>query len=223
MGDPVFSFFCPRKEVMDCKEEIWGSNSQTIREDGWVEKRWRQSVYQPYPKEVKGGRTMVRIITALLITTALSVTFGSVAEPVMAKQLKPGMPNTIELLNGEVVYDLNGEWDAVYELTITRSWPAGGRKESSKDIVRITQEGSQFVGIKLIGDAWVGKNKKAVKGELEKNGFRKVHAVAYDQKIMRAIWVPSKGEISEDGNKIVIKTRQYGALGYYVTIALKRK
>jgi hypothetical protein len=189
-----------------------------------VERRWRQSVlYQPYPKEVRGGRTMVRIIIALLITTALSLTCGSVADAEMAKQLKPGMPNTITLPNGEVVYDMNGEWDAVYELTITRTWPTGGRKESSKDIVRITQEGSQFVGIKLIGDAWVGKNKEAVKGELEKKGFRKVHAVAYDMEGMRAIWVPSKGEISEDGNKIVIKTRRYGSLGYYVTIALERK
>jgi hypothetical protein len=166
---------------------------------------------------------MVRIIIALLITTALSVTFGSVADAEMAKQLKPGMPNTITLPNGEVVYDLNGEWDAVYELTISRSFATGEAKQSSKDIVRITQEGSQFVGIKLIGDAWVGKNKEAVKGELEKNGFRKVHAVAYDMADMRAIWVPSKGEISEDGNKIVIKTRRYGYRGQYVTIALKRK
>jgi hypothetical protein len=166
---------------------------------------------------------MVRIIIALLITTALSVTFGSVADAEMAKQLKPGMPNTITLPNGEVVYDLNGEWDAVYELTVIRSITPGGAEQSSKDIVRITQEGSQFVGIKLIGDEWVGKNKEAVKGELEKNGFRKVHAVAYDPADARGIWVPSKGEISEDGNEIVIKTKRYGHQGYNVTIALKRK
>jgi hypothetical protein len=133
------------------------------------------------------------------------------------------MPNTITLPNGEVVYDLNGEWDAVYEHTVSSSLAGGEAKQSSKDIVRITQEGSQFVGIKLIGDEWVGKNKEAVKGELEKNGFRKVYAVAYDIVDRRAISVPSKGEISEDGNKIVIKTRRYGYRGQYVTIALKRK
>jgi hypothetical protein len=174
-------------------------------------------------KEVKGGRTMLRIILALLITTALCLTFGPVAEPVMAQQLKPGMPNTITLPNGEVVYDLNGEWDAVYEHTISSSLATGEVKQSSKDIVRITQEGKQFVGITLIGDAWVGKNKEAVKGELEKNGFRKVYAVAYDRVDRCTISVPSKGEISDDGNEIVIRTRRYGYRDQYVTIALKRK
>jgi len=96
-------------------------------------------------------------------------------------------------------------------------------KQTKKDIVRITQEGNQFVGTKLIGDEWVGKNKETVKGELEKNGFRKAYTVAYDMAEMRAIWVKSKGEISEDGNKIVIKTKRFGLQGYYVTIALKRK
>ena len=29
--------------------------------------------------------------------------------------LKQGMPNTVTLANGEVIYDLSGEWDAIYE------------------------------------------------------------------------------------------------------------
>jgi hypothetical protein len=176
-------------------------------------------VYQPSPREVKGGRTMVRIIIALLITTALSFTCGSVAEPVMAKQLKPGMPNTITLPNGEVVYDLNGEWEAVYDLNA--QWGGIEQRESSKDIVRITQQGSQFVGVKLIGDEWVGKYKEAVKGELEKNGFRKVHAFVYDVRPPTLQWVPSKGKISEDGNKIVIRARPSHQT--IMTIVLKRK
>ncbi|NIO21640.1 MAG: hypothetical protein GTN76_13120, partial [Candidatus Aenigmarchaeota archaeon] len=58
---------------------------------------------------------------------------------------------------------MNGEWDAVYDLAAR--WEGGiEQRESSKDIVRITQEGNQFVGIKLIGDQWVGKNQEAVKG-----------------------------------------------------------
>lgn len=163
---------------------------------------------------------MVRIILALLITTALCLTFGSVAEPVMAQQLKPGMPNTITLPNGEVVYDLNGEWEAVYDLAAR--WGGGiEQRESSKDIVRITQEGNQFVGVKLIGDQWVGKNQEAVKGELEENGFKKVHAFAHDTRQSRAIWVPSKGKISEDGNKIVIRARP--SHQSIMTIVLKRK
>jgi len=162
-------------------------------------------------------------IALLVILCAFILGAGPSTASSQPVVLKPGMPHTITLPNGEVVYDLNGEWDAVYELTITRSATGVEAKQSSKDIVRITQEGIQFLGIKLIGDEWVGKNKEAVKGELEKNGFRKVYAVAYDLADMRAIWVRSKGEISEDGNKIVIKTKRYGYQGYYVTIALKRK
>ena len=129
--------------------------------------------------------------------------------------LKPDMPNTIMLPNGEVVYGLNGEWDAVYDLTVL--WKGGVEtKESSKDIVRITQEGNQFVGIKLIGDEWVGKNLEVVKGELEKNRFRKLHVFMIFWR-----WVASKGKISEDGNKIVIKARPQPNV--IMTIVLERK
>ena len=167
---------------------------------------------------------MKRLIFVYVIIFIFSVASAPmVTDGGTTKALTSGMPNTVTLSNGDVVYDLNGEWDAVYELTTTRSITGVKSKRSSKDIVRITQEGSQFVGIKLVGDEWVGKNKEAVKGELEKNGFRKVYAVAYDMAEMRAIWVRSKGEISEDGNKIIIKTKRWGYQGYYVTIALKRK
>jgi len=166
---------------------------------------------------------MVRITLALLITTALCLTFGSVAEPVMAKQLKPGMPNTITLPNGEVIYDLNGEWEAVYDIAARHGWAGGTeQRESSKDIVGITQEGNQFVGVKLIGDEWVGKNQEAVKGELEKNGLRKVHAFVYDPRTPGGPqWFPSKGKITEDGNKIVITARPSNRTT--MTIVLKRK
>jgi len=70
--------------------------------------------------------------------------------------LKPGMPNTITLPNGEVVYDLNGEWDAVYDVD-RRRWGRGETRESSKDIVRITQEGNQFVGITRNGKRRIRK------------------------------------------------------------------
>jgi len=130
--------------------------------------------------------------------------------------LKPGMPNTITLPNGEVVYDLNGEWEAVYDSTYVGKTAGGEDTQSSKDIVRITQEGNQFVGIKLIGDRWAGKNQEAVQGELEKNRFAKLYV--FRGIILR--WVPGKGEISEDGNKIVIKARPYKEI---MTIVLKRK
>jgi len=128
--------------------------------------------------------------------------------------LKSGMPNTITLPNGEVVYDLNGEWDAVYDVTSTYRTED---TQSSKGIVRITQEGNKFAGINVIGNPWVGKNQEAVQGELEKNKFAKLYV--FRGFILR--WVPGKGEISEDGNKIVIKARPQPT--EIMTIVLKRK
>ncbi len=122
--------------------------------------------------------------------------------PATADVVKSGMPNTITLPNGEVVYDLNGEWDEVRVVTYLSSFDSAGTedKASSKDIVKITQEGKKFVGVKQIGDRWVGKNKKAVQGELEKDKFRELHALPSEHRG----WLPGKGEISEDGNEILI-------------------
>jgi len=173
--------------------------------------------------KIKKG-IMIRFISMVFLCLATSGVFilgtglsTASSQPVV---LKPGMPNTIKLPNGEIVYDLNGEWDAVYHLDIKYMGKIDVR-ESSKDIVRIKQEGNQFVGIKLIGDQWVGKNQETVKGELEKNRLRKVHAFAYDTLEKRAISVPSKGKISEDGNKIVINASP--DVNSIMTIVLKRK
>ena len=134
---------------------------------------------------------MVRMIIALLITAALLVTFGPVADAEEARPLKAGMPNTITLPNGRVVYDLSGDWDALIDSK------AGGRW---KDMVRITQKGDQFVGIKLIGGPYIGKNEEIIKGKLAQNIFKEV----FVNHFFRG-WIASKGEISEDGNKLIIK------------------
>ena len=145
---------------------------------------------------------MVGMIIALLITAALSVSCGPSK---MAKPLQAGMPNTITLANGQVVYDLNGDWDALYEIT---------KFGTNGDIVRITQKGDQFVGIKLIGNTRVGKNQKTIKGTLEQNRFKIVQAnSAYG-------WVAASGKISEDGDKIII--RAWVSIGEEV-ITLQRK
>jgi len=173
--------------------------------------------------KIKKG-IMIRFISMVFLCLVTSGAFILGAGPLTASSqpvvLKPGMPNTITLPNGEVVYDLNGEWDAVYDFDL-KHYGGTTTRESSKDIVRIKQEGNQFVGIKLIGDERVGKNQEAVKGELEKNRFRKVHTFGYDTLEKRVISVPGKGKISEDGNKIVIKARPdaYSIM----TIVLKRK
>ena len=125
------------------------------------------------------------LVSILILSVALVTTSN-------ADQLKPGMANTITLADGSVVYDLNGEWDAVYD---------NKQFGISKDIVKITQEGNKFVGIKLIGNQWVGKGEETIRGELEGNGFKSLEGYTAAEG-----WVPSDGKILDGGNKIVEKT-----------------
>jgi hypothetical protein len=127
-----------------------------------------------------------------------------------------GSKKTITLPNGDVVCDLNGEWDALYE--------SGAGK--FPDIVRITQEGGSFVGVKVIGTPAVPKGQISIKGELDKNGVKEAvvnggrlqmrFAGAAQQKDPDSLFLYCKGEISEDGNKIILE-------GSVVTVTLTRR
>ena len=146
---------------------------------------------------------MKRVLIILIIC------FGfAIAQAQMDNPLKKGMPNTVTLSTGGVVYDLDGEWDAAY---YEDYW---GTK---KDIVKITQGGNKFVGISLVGNEMASKGKETIKGELEKDGFKSVsyYIINYD-------WVPSTGEIGEKCNKIVIKAHRTGG-GIWQTLTLTRK
>ena len=107
-----------------------------------------------------------------------------------------GSKKTITLPSGEVVCDLNGEWDALYENLGAHQWVG-----NIKDMLKITQQGGSFVGVKMIGTSYVPKDAVSIKGELDKNGIKKVRLVlqtSIDEGI------ECKGQISEDGNKIII-------------------
>ena len=100
---------------------------------------------------------------------------------------------TITLPSGEVVWDLNGEWDVIIENY--GLWSNLGRYPQ---IVKITQTGSSFVGIRMIDDSWNPKGAESIRGELDKSGFKKVQ-------IMSGMGpLDAKGQISEDGNKMII-------------------
>jgi hypothetical protein len=148
---------------------------------------------------------MKTMIFVLILSVILSVSFVTSSQ---ADPLKPGMINTVTLADGNVVYDLNGEWDAVYD-----------NKEFgiNKDVVKITQEGNKFVGIKLIGNQWVGKGKETIKGELEGDGFKSIYA--YSQAMG---WEPSSGKILDGGNKIVEEQFIKG-FNYTAVLTLTRK
>jgi hypothetical protein len=104
-----------------------------------------------------------------------------------------GSKKTITLPSGEVVCDLNGEWDALYESVWVGNFT---------DMLKITQQGGSFVGVKMIGTAYVPKDAVSVKGELDKNGIKKVRVVL--QTYGDSGEECNKAQISEDDNKIII-------------------
>ena len=142
------------------------------------------------------------LILSVILSVAFVVTFSN------ADQLKPGMANTVTLADGSVVYDLNGEWDAVID---------NGRFGVSKDIIKITQEGNKIVGIKLIGNEWVGKGKEVIRGVLVGDGFK-----SYYSYNVKEGWQPSNGKILDGGNKIV-EEQEIKSLNITCRMTLTRK
>ena len=155
---------------------------------------------------------MKRIVIILIIGFVFSSLHAQIDNP-----LKAGMPNTVKLPSGEVIYDLNGEWDAVYD---TGGWG------TYDDIVKITQKNDQFVGIYLMkGDNLVDKNQEKIKGHIKGNLIDKVFMRAVtDTATMNLHWAPSEAVIRKDGNEIVVK-RVWEEKGLTIieTFLLKRK
>jgi hypothetical protein len=106
-----------------------------------------------------------------------------------------GPKKTITLSNGEVVWDLNGEWDAFVE-----NYGSWGNFDSYSDVVKITQQGKSFVAIRVKGNpaTFNQPGAEAAKGELKKSGFSKVQIISHDGPL------DSRGRISKDGNQIVL-------------------
>ena len=99
----------------------------------------------------------------------------------------------ITLPNGEMVWDLNGEWDVWVE-----NYGPSAHAGSYRQIVKITQTGGSFVAIRMIDDSFNQKGGKQLQGELDKSGIKQVTTFA-------AIGpFEAKGQISDDGKKIVI-------------------
>ena len=89
-----------------------------------------------------------------------------------------------------MVCDLNGEWDQVFY----------GRGEyaavSGRNIVKITQQGNSFEGIRMKDTSWFHKGTVVIEGELDGNGFKKLMYHGSDMS------GPYEGKLSKDGNKI---------------------
>ena len=104
-----------------------------------------------------------------------------------------GAKNTMTLPNGEVIWDLNGEWDVINE-----NYGPWSQYGVYPNIHKITQTGSSIVGVLTMDDRWYQAGYQYIGAELDKTGFMKV-------KIYTNLGtLDSKGWVSEDGNKIVI-------------------
>jgi hypothetical protein len=110
---------------------------------------------------------------------------------------------TITLTSGEAVCDLNGEWNVLVEnygmLALGGSYP---------QLNKITQKGSSFVGIRMIDDTYNQKGSEQLRGELDKSGFKEVTIITPMGSL------PAKGQISDNGNKMIIDDGQKVELTY---------
>lgn len=126
------------------------------------------------------------VLFALLLVTAFFVYVSQAQVP------QKGSKNTITLPNGDVIWDLNGEWDARVENY--GIWKSFGSYSSA---VKITQTGISFVGVSTFGSHNLGAS-EALQGELAKNGFNWIQITSV------AGPLDAKVHMSEDGNKMVV-------------------
>jgi len=97
-----------------------------------------------------------------------------------------------------VILDMNGEWDA-----LVHDIRPGSNNITKGGMTKITQTGSSFVGTSMMALQAFRKDSEQIKGELDKSGFKQVQIISSVDGTSDA-----KGQISEDGNKIVLDDGQ---------------
>jgi hypothetical protein len=128
-------------------------------------------------------------MVSLFVFAAL-IAFISVA---IAQTAEKGWEKTVTLPSGEVILDMSGEW--AVSLEHYGPWAQYG---VFPDIMEIKQEGTSFVGVTLLGSPRSPKGSEKLRGELDKNGFKKV------QTITGAGPLDLNGEILSHGNRIIL-------------------
>ena len=137
----------------------------------------------------------------ILVTQVLAFTFlFTFALVAIALTAEKGWEKTVALPSGEVILEMSGEWDVHDEF-----YGPFSSFGPSPEIVTITQEGAKFTAIKQIGSKWVPKGAETLKGELSKDGFKKIYyyvgALAMDGSF---VWEECEWKISADGNTVNI-------------------
>ncbi len=127
---------------------------------------------------------------------------------------------TIASSHAEEFYNLNGDWDAI----ITKAEGMSSTNDiDEKDVINISQQGNQFVGIRTIGGKFIGKNEEMVKGKLLYQMIDEV-SIRYvsDPITFDLSWVEGSATIIDGGNKIIIQSF-IKSTGYFETVTLKRQ
>ena len=123
----------------------------------------------------------------------------------------------IPLVAGEA-YNLNGEWTAV----ITKEMPnTPFSKTIETDIIKITQVGDWFVGIRTIGGKFIGKNEEIIKGKIVYKMIDDAFIHFVSDPTFELCWCKGKATITEEGNKIDMQTF-VKCTGMYETVSLTR-
>jgi hypothetical protein len=135
---------------------------------------------------------MARKVSTLLAVLIVIFSFLFTAQ---AQTEEKKWKKTVTLPNGEVILDVSGEWDSFVQFYGTWAGAFGGTWEHK---VNITQDGSSFVGTRMMDEGRYQKGSTILKGDLHKGGFKNVYIVGYSGNHMAGV------QISEDGNKLEI-------------------
>jgi hypothetical protein len=136
-----------------------------------------------------------KIVIALLGIAAI-LAWASVA----GAQTAPPAPK-VQLPSGETVWDLSGDWDAFIE-----NYGGQARFGIFPTVWRLTQTGNAVTAIRVKDSPPPGVGRAgapSLQGELETTGFKRVELVG-----PTGVLSPSKGNISEDGKKIIINNER---------------
>jgi hypothetical protein len=135
---------------------------------------------------------MLRKTGFRLLCLAAMVSFFFIAQ---AQTEEQGWKKTLTLPSGEVVCDLNGEWDLL--------WTGRGEAVRMGRVqvpLKIIQQGNSFKGIRMKSNVYAREGSVAIEGELNKDGFEKLIFNSPNQQ------GTYKGKLSKDGNLIEFTT-----------------
>jgi hypothetical protein len=131
-------------------------------------------------------------ILPILFAAVLATAFFLYASH--AQMPEKGSKNTMTLPNGDVIWDLNADWDSYEE-----HYGAWSEFGPDSPILRIKQTGNLLEVTRLTACRWLPEGSIAFLGELDKNG-----CVRGTSPTSLGLLLDIKGQVSEDGSRIVI-------------------